>query len=214
MTTIHREHHDNLQLRQPSVMGLPSWRTSIMALTTFNNHGDLSSRQLSAIIFLTPIPPLLPPPPQFSPSPHNNPAARNRSGRQACSGSTPAGSLNASHHRLPRGKSTTGRGFAKRLRRQQLFACCINECRQFCSGSTPAGSLNVTHCNSLATERGLVKRLRQQAYGESTPAGSLNATHHKLPRGKPTTGRGFAKRPGGYLLASCREGTNPDNSYA
>ncbi|KAG0161527.1 hypothetical protein PDIDSM_9061 [Penicillium digitatum] len=44
--------------------------------------------------------------------------------RQACSGSTPAGSLNATHYELPRGKPTTGRGFAKRLGRQQLLASC------------------------------------------------------------------------------------------
>lgn len=70
---------------------------------------------------------LIPPTPQYlpslSPSPHNNSAARNRSGRQACSGSTPVGSLNATHHKVPRGRSTTGRGLAKRPGRQ-LFASC------------------------------------------------------------------------------------------
>ena len=48
-------------------------------------------------------------------------ATGNRSSRQACSESTPAGSLNATHHKLPRGKLTTGRGFAKQLGWQQLL---------------------------------------------------------------------------------------------
>ena len=86
-------------------------------------------------------------------SPHNNPAARNLSGRQTCSGSTPAGSLNATHCEFP----ATGRGLVKRLSRQAY------------GESTPAGSLNATHHKlprgKPTTGRGFAKRLgRQQLF--------------------------------------------------